>query len=249
MLKNVLMTLTFIIVVFAAVIVGLNQLSATFQLMALVYLVEKITIVNFFSVADIMFYGLMIVIGAALAIALGSLLFSNSEKDFDRYCEGVKSMAIKSKNTILSFLSVGIAIGLLGSFLNGAMPDKKTAYIMAGVFVSGSAIESCTKEGSTCKELIKSIDSDALKILSGEKLTETIDAAEKVVSDVKEKASDSVDKVIETVDSVGDAASDATESLNETVDAVGNAAEKMTETIETASEKSSEIVESIKVES
>ena len=248
MLKNVLMTLSFIIVVLTAVIVGLTQLSTTFQLMALVYLVEKVTIINFLSIADIILYFSIVTLGLIGVIAVGSLMFSNSEEEFKGYFEGVKSIAIKSKNNVLTILSIFIAIGVVGSFLNGAMPDKKTAYIMAGGFVSGSAIESCTKENSTCKELIKSIDSDALKILSGEKISETIEVAEKVVSDVKEKATESVDKVIETVDAVGDAATDATESLNETVDAVGDAAEKMTETIETTSEKSAEVIESIKVE-
>lgn len=171
------------------------------KLAFLVWFIDFIATVDFFSLADALFS--VAFLWAALGllfIAIYTIQSDNLSSDAKlSYSEQREALARKYIEKYIDSKKYAIWIillGFIGTLLNGLIPNNKdTLYLMAGAYVTEAAYDNCQTKDTICNQVQEKLKNKIVKSLENMDAEATIEKAIDKAGDVATKAV--VEKVVE----------------------------------------------------
>ena len=197
--------------------------SITSKLLFLVYFIENVTTWYFYTFSQVSEFVFVCCLVLVILSCFGYFLFGLHFYDDDiNFTEVLERYSKTIKSYIIYPIILILLVGMFGSVMNSLIPNKKTAWLMAGAYVTGSTIEACVGDNTACSEIINRLNSKALEALG----TDSLDII-KPLNDVTEKTFEKIETSIKEID---------TSSVNESVKNVSEVTDKITKTLNSIKE-------------
>lgn len=169
--------LTIVILLILATLIGLvtsfyfsTQLT---KVLVIVYLIETMSNIDLFSLKES-----FIALGLIIVVGLVPVMISVSETDLELEDIFTKTNYYHVKKPIIILLG----IGMFGTLINSIVPHKNTSYLLAGIYVTGSAIDSCSEENTACYKIVNKLNTKAMAAI------DSIDVDQSKILEVATKA-------------------------------------------------------------
>ena len=172
------------------------------KLAFLVWFIDFIGTADFFSIADslmliVLVWGLMAIMYFVLYSMQADNLSSDSEVSYSVQKEALSQQYIDKYINTKKYALVLFGIGVLGTLLNGLIPNNKdTLYLMAGAYITEAAYDNCQVKDTICNQVQEKLKSKIVKSLENMDAEATIEQAIDKAGEVATKAV--VEKVVET---------------------------------------------------